>query len=97
MQILQLLLYLILFPLIAALFILIVRKDSERNMDRRNFRDGDRYCISVLLVLGSDKGTLILFHRLGTDRPDDVFIEMVLIAVYPLSWYKVQEIADRGP
>ena len=59
MQILQLLLYLILFPLIAALFILIGRRDSGRNMIVQISAIVIGIVSLLLLILGYDKGTLI--------------------------------------
>ncbi len=80
MQILQLLLYLILFPLIAALFILIGRRDSGRNMIVQISAIVIGIVSLVLLVLGYDKGTLI--YSIASEPVSQImfFIEMILAA-----------------
>ena len=80
MQILQLLLYLILFPLIAALFIFIGRRDSGRNMIVQFSAIVIIIVSLVLLVLGFDKGTLI--YSFASEPVSQVmfFIEMILAA-----------------
>ena len=80
MQILQLLLYLILFPLIAALFIFIGRRDSGRNMIVQFSAIVIIIVSLVLLVLGFDKGVLI--YSFASEPVSQVmfFIEMILAA-----------------
>ena len=80
MQILQLLLYLILFPLIAALFILIVRRDSGRNMIVQISAIVIGIVSVVLLVLGWDKGTLIYSFASEPVSQIMFFIEIILAA-----------------
>ncbi|MFA6363072.1 NADH-quinone oxidoreductase subunit L [Methanoregula sp.] len=80
MQILQLLLYLILFPLIAALFILIVRRDSGRNMIVQISAIVIGIVSVVLLVLGWDKGTLIYSFVSEPVSQIMFFIEIILAA-----------------
>jgi len=79
-QILQLLLYLILFPLIAALFIFIGRRDSGRNMIVQFSAIVIIIVSLVLLVLGFDKGVLI--YSFASEPVSQVmfFIEMILAA-----------------
>jgi ech hydrogenase subunit A len=79
-QILQLLLYLILFPLIAALFVFIGRRDSGRNMIVQISAIAIGIVSLVLLVLGFDKGTLI--YSIAAEPVSQVmfFIEMILAA-----------------
>jgi len=79
-QILQLLLYLILFPLIAALFILIVRRDSGRNMIVQISAIVIGIVSVVLLVLGWDKGTLIYSFVSEPVSQIMFFIEIILAA-----------------
>ncbi len=80
MQILQLLLYLILFPLIAALFIFIGRRDSGRNMIVQLSAIAIGIVSLALLVLGYDKGTLI--YSIASEPVSQImfFIEMILAA-----------------
>ena len=80
MQILQLLLYLILFPLIAALFILIGRRDSGRNLIVQISAIVIGIVSLALLVLGFDKGTLI--YSIASEPASQVmfFIEIILAA-----------------
>jgi ech hydrogenase subunit A len=79
-QILQLLLYLILFPLIAALFILIGRRDSGRNLIVQISAIVIGIVSLALLVLGFDKGTLI--YSIASEPASQVmfFIEIILAA-----------------
>jgi ech hydrogenase subunit A len=79
-QILQLLLYLILFPLIAALFILIGRRDSGRNMIVQISAIAIGIVSLLLLVFGYDKGTLI--YSIASEPVSQLmfFIEIILAA-----------------
>ena len=80
MQILNLLLYLILFPLIAAIFLLIERRDSGRNLIVQLSAIAIGIVCLVLLVLGYDKGTLI--YSVASEPASQImlFIEMILAA-----------------
>jgi len=77
-QILQLLLYLILFPLIAALFIFIGRRDSERKMIVQISAIAIGIVSLVLLVFGYDKDTLI--YSIASEPVSQImfFIEIIL-------------------
>jgi len=77
-QILDLLLCLILFPLIAALFLLVVRRDSWRSLIVQLSALVIGIVSLVLLVLGFDKNTLL--YTIGSEPVSQImfFIEMVL-------------------
>ena len=80
MSILQLLLYLILFPLITALFMLVSRKDPGRKAIIQLSAIAIGIVSFLVLLFGYDKGTLIF-----SIDPDPVsqimfFIELVLAA-----------------
>ena len=78
MQILNLLLYLILFPLIAALFLLVERRDSSRTLIVQLSAIAIGIVSLVLLVLGFNKDTLL--YAVGSEPVSQVmfFIEMIL-------------------
>ncbi|MHB8052038.1 MAG: proton-conducting transporter transmembrane domain-containing protein, partial [Methanoregula sp.] len=78
MQILDLLLCLILFPLIAALFLLVVRRDSWRSLIVQLSALVIGIVSLVLLVLGFDKNTLL--YTIGSEPVSQImfFTEMVL-------------------
>ena len=78
MQILDILLYLILFPLIAALFLLFERRDSSRTLIVQLSAVAIGIVSLLLLVLGFDKGSLI--YAVGSEPVSQAmfFIEMVL-------------------
>jgi ech hydrogenase subunit A len=82
-QVLQLLLFLILFPLITAVFMLVVRKDVERNWIVGLSALGIGAVLVWLLVTGFDKGAL--FFTIGSEPVGQLMflIEMV-IAVFIL-------------
>ncbi|MGA2120634.1 MAG: proton-conducting transporter membrane subunit [Methanoregula sp.] len=83
MQILQLLLYLILFPLIAALFILIGRRDSGRNMIVQFSAIVIGIVSLLLLVFGYDKGTLI--YSIASEPVSQLmFVIEIILAVFIL-------------
>jgi ech hydrogenase subunit A len=77
-QILDILLYLILFPLIAALFLLFERRDSSRTLIVQLSAVAIGIVSLLLLVLGFDKGSLI--YAVGSEPVSQAmfFIEMVL-------------------
>jgi ech hydrogenase subunit A len=82
-QILQLLLYLILFPLIAALFILIGRRDSGRNMIVQFSAIVIGIVSLLLLVFGYDKGTLI--YSIASEPVSQLmFVIEIILAVFIL-------------
>ena len=78
MQILDLLLCLILVPLIAALFLLVVRRDSWRALIVQLSAVAIGIVSLVLLILGFDKGTLL--YSVASEPVSQVmfFIEMIL-------------------
>jgi len=79
-QILQILLYLILFPLIAALFILIGRRDYGRDMIVKISAIVIGIITLALLVLGWDKGTLI--YSIASEPVSQImFIIEIILAV----------------
>lgn len=80
MQILQLLLFLILFPLIPAFFLFIVRKEVGRSWIVQLSAIVIGIVSLLLLVLGFDKGTLI--YAVASEPVSQImfFIEMVLAA-----------------
>lgn len=80
MQILQLLLFLILFPLIAAFFLFIVRKDVERSWIVQLSAIVIGIVSLLVLVLGFDKGTLI--YTVASEPVSRImfFIEIILAA-----------------
>ena len=80
MQILNLLLYLILFPLIAAIFLLVERRDFGRNLIVQLSAIAIGIVCLVLLVLGYDKGTLI--YSMASEPVSQImlFIEIILAA-----------------
>ncbi|WML67348.1 MAG: Ech hydrogenase subunit A [Methanoregula sp. SKADARSKE-2] len=65
MEIVQLLLFLILFPLIPAVFMLLVGKDTERNWIVKLSALGIGAVLVYLLVTGSNKGTL--YYAIGSE------------------------------
>jgi len=77
-QILDLLLCLILVPLIAALFLLVVRRDSWRALIVQLSAVAIGIVSLVLLILGFDKGTLL--YSVASEPVSQVmfFIEMIL-------------------
>jgi ech hydrogenase subunit A len=79
-QILQLLLFLILFPLIAAFFLFIVRKDVERSWIVQLSAIVIGIVSLLVLVLGFDKGTLI--YTVASEPVSRImfFIEIILAA-----------------
>jgi ech hydrogenase subunit A len=82
-QVLQLLLFLILFPLITAVFMLVVRKDAERNWIVSLSALGIGAVLVYLLVTAFNKGTL--FFSIGSEPFGQLMflIEMV-VAVFIL-------------
>jgi ech hydrogenase subunit A len=80
-QILQLLLYLILFPLVAALFILVGRRDFVRDMIVKISAIVIGIVTLALLVFGFDKGSLI--YSIASEPVSQVMfvIEILLAAV----------------
>ena len=83
MSILQLLLYLILFPLVTALFMLVGRKDFGRKMIVQISAVVIGIGSLLLLFFGFDKGTLIYSIESEPIRQIMFIIELVL-AVYLL-------------
>ena len=77
-QVLNLLVYLILFPLIAALFLLVDRRGFARTMIVRLSAIAIGIVSLVLLALGFDKGTLL--YAVSSEPVSQVmfFIEMIL-------------------
>lgn len=82
-QILDLLLYLILFPLIAAIFLLFERRDSSRTLIVQLSAVAIGIVSLVLLVLGFNRDTLL--YAVGSEQVGQVifFLEM-LMAVFIL-------------
>ena len=83
MQISQLLVFLILFPLLTALFMLIVRREEDRAWIVR-ISAGAICAISLfLLFMAFDKGSL--FYRIGSEQVGQLmFVIEMLLAVYIL-------------
>ena len=65
MQILQLLVFLILFPLITAVFMLVVRKNAERDWIVRSSALGIGATLVYLLITAFDKGSL--YYTFGSE------------------------------
>ena len=80
MQILDILVYLILFPLIAALFLLFERRDSSRTLIVQLSAVAIGIVSLLLLGLGFDKG--LVLYAVGSEPVSQVmfFIELVLAA-----------------
>ena len=80
MQILDILVYLILFPLIAALFLLFERRDSSRTLIVQLSAVAIGIVSLLLLGLGFDKGSVL--YAVGSEPVSQVmfFIELVLAA-----------------
>jgi ech hydrogenase subunit A len=82
-QILDLLLCLILFPLVAALFLLVVRRDLGRSLIVQFAAVAIGIVSLVLLILGFDKGTLI--YSVASEPVSLVmFIIEIILAVFIL-------------
>ncbi len=83
MQVLQLLLFLILFPLITAVFMLVVRKDVERNWIVSLSALGIGAVLVYLLATAFDKGTL--FFSIGSEPFGQLmFLIEMIVAVFIL-------------